>query len=157
MLRAVWKGKVIAEADRTVTVEGNHYFPPDSQRRECPRSTRQRQTPPRLHPPPPGPAPRKDPRRTNALRSIKWPYADIAPIGKQADARRKKTDTLVAHGTAAHGTTGDDKAFAARAASRSRTAFREGAHHRTPPGSATRQSASNWLPKRGRKANQTRR
>lgn len=30
MLRAVWNGVVLAEAPRTVRVEGNHYFPPDS-------------------------------------------------------------------------------------------------------------------------------
>jgi len=28
--RAIWKGVVIADADETVAVEGNHYFPPDS-------------------------------------------------------------------------------------------------------------------------------
>ena len=26
-MKAVWKGKVIAESDDTVVVEGNHYFP----------------------------------------------------------------------------------------------------------------------------------
>ena len=30
MPRAVWNGTVLAESDRTVVVEGNHYFPPDS-------------------------------------------------------------------------------------------------------------------------------
>lgn len=30
MLRAVWKGVVLAESDRTVRLEGNHYFPPES-------------------------------------------------------------------------------------------------------------------------------
>lgn len=34
MMRAVWNGVVLAEAPRTVRVEGNHYFPPDSLRRE---------------------------------------------------------------------------------------------------------------------------
>ena len=29
-MKAVWKGAVIAESDRTVVVEGNHYFPPNS-------------------------------------------------------------------------------------------------------------------------------
>jgi uncharacterized protein (DUF427 family) len=28
MMRAVWNGTVLAEAERTVVVEGNHYFPP---------------------------------------------------------------------------------------------------------------------------------
>ena len=27
MVKAVWKGVVIAESDDTVVVEGNHYFP----------------------------------------------------------------------------------------------------------------------------------
>jgi uncharacterized protein (DUF427 family) len=30
MTRAVWNGAVLAEAERTVVVEGNHYFPPES-------------------------------------------------------------------------------------------------------------------------------
>ncbi|GBP98776.1 DUF427 domain-containing protein [Streptomyces spongiicola] len=34
MLRAIWNGTVIAEAERTVFVEGNHYFPPQALRRE---------------------------------------------------------------------------------------------------------------------------
>ncbi|QCK15386.1 DUF427 domain-containing protein [Mangrovivirga cuniculi] len=29
-MKAVWKGKVIAESDNTKVVEGNHYFPPSS-------------------------------------------------------------------------------------------------------------------------------
>lgn len=34
MPRAVWNGTVIAESDRTVVVEGNHYFPATSVRSE---------------------------------------------------------------------------------------------------------------------------
>jgi hypothetical protein len=34
MVKAIWNGKVIAEADRTDIVEGNHYFPSESLRRE---------------------------------------------------------------------------------------------------------------------------
>ena len=34
MTRAIWNEQVLAESDQTVTVEGNHYFPPDSVRRE---------------------------------------------------------------------------------------------------------------------------
>jgi len=30
MAKAIWNGTVIAESDKTVMVEGNHYFPPDS-------------------------------------------------------------------------------------------------------------------------------
>lgn len=33
-MRAVWNNTVLAESDNTVTVEGNHYFPPDSIRQE---------------------------------------------------------------------------------------------------------------------------
>ena len=33
-MRAVWKSIVLAESDDTVVVEGNHYFPPGSLRRE---------------------------------------------------------------------------------------------------------------------------
>jgi uncharacterized protein (DUF427 family) len=33
-VRAVWNGAVIAESDRSVVVEGNYYFPPDSVRKE---------------------------------------------------------------------------------------------------------------------------
>jgi uncharacterized protein (DUF427 family) len=34
MARAIWKGAVLAESDRTIVVEGNHYFPPDAVRRD---------------------------------------------------------------------------------------------------------------------------
>lgn len=30
MAKAIWNGKVIAESDRTIIVEGNHYFPLDT-------------------------------------------------------------------------------------------------------------------------------
>jgi uncharacterized protein (DUF427 family) len=33
-VRAVWNGTVIAESDRTIKLEGNHYFPPEDVRRE---------------------------------------------------------------------------------------------------------------------------
>jgi uncharacterized protein (DUF427 family) len=33
-VQAVWNGVVLAESDQTVVVEGNHYFPPDTLRRE---------------------------------------------------------------------------------------------------------------------------
>jgi uncharacterized protein (DUF427 family) len=33
-MRAVWHNAVLAESDDTIVVEGNHYFPPDSIRRE---------------------------------------------------------------------------------------------------------------------------
>ena len=34
MPRATWNGKVIAESDTSVKVEGNHYFPPSSLKTE---------------------------------------------------------------------------------------------------------------------------
>lgn len=43
MAKAVWNGVVIAESDKTEMVEGNHYFPPESVKREyfadCSRSS----------------------------------------------------------------------------------------------------------------------
>ncbi len=33
-MKAIWNGAVIAESDHTVLVEGNHYFPPESLKRE---------------------------------------------------------------------------------------------------------------------------
>jgi uncharacterized protein (DUF427 family) len=34
MAKAIWNDVVLAESDRTETVEGNRYFPPDAIRRE---------------------------------------------------------------------------------------------------------------------------
>ncbi len=34
MARAIWKEQVLAESDQTVMVEGTHYFPPESVKRE---------------------------------------------------------------------------------------------------------------------------
>lgn len=34
MVKAVWNGAVIAESDKTVVVEGNHYFPRESVKAE---------------------------------------------------------------------------------------------------------------------------
>jgi uncharacterized protein (DUF427 family) len=30
LVKAIWKGVVIAESDDTIMVEGNHYFPPEA-------------------------------------------------------------------------------------------------------------------------------
>ncbi|HZQ09966.1 MAG TPA: DUF427 domain-containing protein [Anaerolineae bacterium] len=30
MPKAIWKDAVLAESDKTIIVEGNHYFPPDA-------------------------------------------------------------------------------------------------------------------------------
>lgn len=37
-MRATWKGRVIAQSDATVVVEGNHYFPPGALDRKCLRA-----------------------------------------------------------------------------------------------------------------------
>ncbi len=41
-MKAIWKGTVVADSDDTVVIEGNHYFPADSVRREhlLPSNTR---------------------------------------------------------------------------------------------------------------------
>jgi uncharacterized protein (DUF427 family) len=33
-LKATWNGVVLAESDDTIVIEGNHYFPPETLRRE---------------------------------------------------------------------------------------------------------------------------
>lgn len=33
-MKALWNGEVIAESDDTVIIEGNHYFPPESIKKE---------------------------------------------------------------------------------------------------------------------------
>lgn len=33
-MKAIWNGKIIAESDKTVVVENNHYFPADSVKKE---------------------------------------------------------------------------------------------------------------------------
>lgn len=33
-MKAVWNDATLAESDKTIVVEGNHYFPPESVRRE---------------------------------------------------------------------------------------------------------------------------
>ena len=33
-MKAIWNGEVIAQSDDTVVVEGNHYFPPSSIKKE---------------------------------------------------------------------------------------------------------------------------
>jgi len=34
MTKATWNGVILAESDKTVIVEGNHYFPPESINRQ---------------------------------------------------------------------------------------------------------------------------
>ncbi len=33
-MKAIWKGEVLAESEKTIVVEGNHYFPPESLKRD---------------------------------------------------------------------------------------------------------------------------
>lgn len=33
-MRAIWNNKVIAQSDRTIVIENNHYFPPESINKE---------------------------------------------------------------------------------------------------------------------------
>ena len=33
-MKAIWNGQVLAESDDTVVIEGNHYFPPESIKKE---------------------------------------------------------------------------------------------------------------------------
>jgi uncharacterized protein (DUF427 family) len=33
-MKAIWNNATLAESDKTVVVEGNHYFPPDSIKKE---------------------------------------------------------------------------------------------------------------------------
>jgi uncharacterized protein (DUF427 family) len=35
MAKAIWNGKVLAESDQTIVVEGNHYFPPAAVDASC--------------------------------------------------------------------------------------------------------------------------
>jgi uncharacterized protein (DUF427 family) len=41
-VKAEWNGRILAESDRTIVVEGNHYFPPGSIRPEFFRPSYQR-------------------------------------------------------------------------------------------------------------------
>jgi uncharacterized protein (DUF427 family) len=34
IMKAIWENTILAESERTVVIEGNHYFPPDSVRKE---------------------------------------------------------------------------------------------------------------------------
>jgi len=33
-MKAIWNGKVVAESNDTIVIEGNHYFPPESVKKE---------------------------------------------------------------------------------------------------------------------------
>ena len=34
-MKAVWENTVVAESNETIVVEGNHYFPPESIKKDC--------------------------------------------------------------------------------------------------------------------------
>ena len=34
-MKAVWQNTVVAESNETIVVEGNHYFPPESIKKNC--------------------------------------------------------------------------------------------------------------------------
>jgi uncharacterized protein (DUF427 family) len=34
-MKATWENAVLADSNNTIVIEGNHYFPPDSIKREC--------------------------------------------------------------------------------------------------------------------------
>ncbi len=34
MVKAIWNNTVVAQSDKTIIIEGNHYFPPDSVKAE---------------------------------------------------------------------------------------------------------------------------
>ena len=34
-MKAVWQNTVVAESNETIVVEGNHYFPPESIKKDC--------------------------------------------------------------------------------------------------------------------------
>ena len=40
-MKAIWENTVLAESENTIVIEGNHYFPPGSVRRDyfCPSET----------------------------------------------------------------------------------------------------------------------
>lgn len=33
-MKAIWENTILAESNRTISIEGNHYFPPDAIKRE---------------------------------------------------------------------------------------------------------------------------
>jgi uncharacterized protein (DUF427 family) len=39
MAKAIWNGAVLAQSEQTILLEGNHYFPPESVRRELLRAS----------------------------------------------------------------------------------------------------------------------
>ena len=43
-MKATWNGRVIAESDKTVVIENNHYFPPESISRQYLRESERRST-----------------------------------------------------------------------------------------------------------------
>jgi uncharacterized protein (DUF427 family) len=44
MVKAIWNGEIIAESDKTIIVEGNHYFPQESVKHEYLKETQTHST-----------------------------------------------------------------------------------------------------------------
>ena len=38
-MKATWENTIVAESDKTIVIEGNHYFPPESVKKEYFRSS----------------------------------------------------------------------------------------------------------------------
>ena len=38
-MKAIWNNKIIAESESTIVIEGNHYFPLESVKKECIRES----------------------------------------------------------------------------------------------------------------------
>ena len=43
-MKAIWNGEVIAESDDTIVIEGNHYFPPESVKKDFLKSSETQST-----------------------------------------------------------------------------------------------------------------
>lgn len=43
-MKAVWENQVLAESEQTIVIEGNHYFPPESIKKELLRASDTRTT-----------------------------------------------------------------------------------------------------------------
>ena len=43
-MKATWENQILADSNQTIVVEGNHYFPPESIKKECFKSSDTRTT-----------------------------------------------------------------------------------------------------------------
>jgi hypothetical protein len=116
-----------------------------------------------LHPAAASTSAKKKPGATERIKQSPPPTlftdAEIASIGKQVTDQRKKADALFARWTAAHGTTRDDKAFAAWAAhqipappsAKQRTAELHQVQALAKTRTAAGKKAATWLELHGKK------